>query len=109
MGEVRRAGISFSQGGWFAPEAVVGPDVCYSTIMGLMLMTIFDKSFIHSIKADEAAVLAIAHFQRLNERFLGDFDLAELAHFLFALFLGFEELALAGDVAAVAFGGDVFS
>ena len=43
-----------------------------------------------------------------HEGALGDVDLADLFHFLFALFLLFPELALAGDVAAVAFGGDVF-
>src|SRR3974390_410816 len=43
------------------------------------------------------------HFQRGDKSFLRDLDLAELAHLLFALFLLFEELALAGNVAAVAF------
>ena len=47
--------------------------------------------------------------QHLDERFLRNLYLAELAHALLALFLLFEELALAGDVAAVAFGGHVLA
>jgi hypothetical protein len=49
------------------------------------------------------------HFQRGDESFLGDFYLAELAHFLFALFLFVEELSLAGDVATVTLGRHVFA
>src|SRR3974390_3797809 len=44
------------------------------------------------------------HFEGGDEGFLRDFDLAELAHLLLALFLLVEELALAGDVAAIALG-----
>ena len=49
------------------------------------------------------------HLQRRDEGFLRDLHLAELAHPLLALFLLVEELALAGDVAAIAFGGDVLA
>src|SRR5882757_10006367 len=45
----------------------------------------------------------LIHLQRRDERFLRDVDLAELAHLLLALFLLVEELALAADVAAIAF------
>ena len=38
-----------------------------------------------------------------------NFNRANFLHALFALFLFFEEFALAGDVAAVAFGGDVLA
>src|ERR1700744_4177177 len=58
------------------------------------------------IAANRRSILI--HLQRGDEGFLRDVDLAELAHLLLALFLLVEELALAGDVAAVAFGGDVF-
>jgi hypothetical protein len=44
-----------------------------------------------------------------DEGFLRDLDLAELAHPLLALFLLVEQLALAADVAAVAFGGHVLA
>ncbi len=40
---------------------------------------------------------------------MGDFDAADAFHFLFAFGLFFEEFALAGDVAAVAFGENVFA
>ena len=52
---------------------------------------------------------SVLGFQHGDEGFLGDADFAELFHALFALFLFFEEFALAGDVAAVAFGGDVLA
>src|SRR5689334_4507296 len=51
----------------------------------------------------------VAGFEDGHEGFLGDFYAADLLHALFALFLFFEELALTGDVAAVAFAGDVFA
>src|SRR5215469_16089721 len=44
-----------------------------------------------------------------DEGFLRDLDLAELPHALLAGLLFVEQLALAGDVAAIAFGGDVFA
>lgn len=47
------------------------------------------------------------HLEGGDERLLRDLDLAELAHALLALLLLVEELALAGDVAAVALGGDI--
>src|SRR3546814_8276947 len=46
----------------------------------------------------------VPHLQRLDERFLRDIHLAELAHALFAFFLLVEQLAFAGDVAAEADG-----
>jgi hypothetical protein len=53
--------------------------------------------------------LIIPRFQHLDEGVLGDVDFAEGFHFGFPFFLLLEELALSGDVAAVAFGGDVFA
>src|SRR5229473_1264481 len=53
--------------------------------------------------------LAVAHPERGDEGGLRDFDLAELAHPLFAFLLLFEELAFAGDVAAIAFGQHVLA
>ena len=40
---------------------------------------------------------------------MGDFYVAYLFHAFFAFFLLLKELPLPGDVAAVAFGGDVFA
>src|SRR5262249_20672586 len=51
----------------------------------------------------------LIHLQRCDEGFLRDVDLAELAHLPLALLLLVEELALAGDVAAIAFGGHVLA
>src|SRR5690606_11640186 len=50
---------------------------------------------------------SIPHLQRLDKRLLGDLHLAELAHALLAFLLLLKELALAGDVAAVALGRHV--
>src|SRR4029077_7049749 len=47
--------------------------------------------------------------ERRDEGFLRDVDLAELAHALLAFLLLVQELALAGHVAAIAFGGDVLA
>jgi hypothetical protein len=52
---------------------------------------------------------AIPHPQRGDEGGLGDVDLAELAHPLFAFFLLFEQLSFARHVAAVAFSEDVLA
>src|SRR5262245_14752323 len=49
------------------------------------------------------------HLEDGEKRFLQDLDAAYLLHALFALFLFFEKLALAADVAAVALGRDVFA
>ena len=49
------------------------------------------------------------HFQRGDEGFLRDVDLAELAHALLAFLLLLQQLALARGVAAVALGGDVLA
>src|SRR5690606_22298485 len=46
----------------------------------------------------------VVHLQGGDEGFLGDLDPAELAHLLLAGLLLVEQLALAGDVAAIAFG-----
>src|SRR6266849_882366 len=48
-------------------------------------------------------------FQNGEEGFLGDIDLADALHALLAFFLFFEEFALTRDVAAVAFGQNVFA
>src|SRR5215472_17541436 len=52
---------------------------------------------------------AVAHLEGSNKRRLRDFDLGELTHPLLALFLLFEELSLAGHVAAIAFGEHVLA
>src|ERR1700691_4912181 len=49
------------------------------------------------------------HFKGGDKGFLRDFNLAELAHLLLALLLLVEELALARDVAAIAFGRHVLA
>src|SRR5271155_2167206 len=48
-------------------------------------------------------------FEDGEEGFLGDVDLAHSLHAFFAFFLFFEEFALAGNVAAVALGENVFA
>ena len=53
--------------------------------------------------------LVFADFEDGEEGFLGDVDFADALHALFAFFLFLEEFALAGDVAAVALGDDVFA
>ena len=50
----------------------------------------------------------LVHLERGDERLLRDFHLAELTHLLLALLLLVEKLSLAGDVAAIAFGGTSF-
>src|SRR6478609_9809647 len=57
----------------------------------------------------ELASVSAIHLQRGNERFLRDVDLAELPHLLLALLLLLQKFALARNVAAVAFRGDVFA
>src|SRR4051812_37138117 len=49
------------------------------------------------------------HFEGGDEGFLRDVDAAELAHLLLALFLLVQQLALACNVAAIAFGRDVLA
>src|SRR5207249_11480540 len=49
------------------------------------------------------------NFQHREKGFLRNINLADALHAAFALFLFFEELAFARDVAAVAFGQDVRS
>ena len=51
----------------------------------------------------------LAHLQCGHEGVIGNLDLAEGAHALFAGLLFFQQLALAGHVAAVTFGGDVLA
>src|SRR4051794_17438123 len=53
--------------------------------------------------------LILVHFQGGDERLLRNVHLAELAHLLLARLLLVEQLALARDVAAVAFRGHVFA
>src|ERR1017187_1875947 len=55
------------------------------------------------------AALAILCFQYFNKRFLRDIHGAEGLHAFLAFLLLFQELALAGDVAAVTLGGHVFA
>ena len=50
-----------------------------------------------------------ADFEAGEEGFLGDVDLADALHALFAFFLFVEEFLFAGDVASVALGDDVFA
>src|SRR6266849_2615543 len=50
-----------------------------------------------------------SHFEDGEKGLLWNVDLADALHALFAFFLFFEELALAGDVTAVAFGQNVFT
>src|SRR5436190_22515598 len=51
----------------------------------------------------------VAHPEGCDKRGLRDLDLAELTHPLFAFLLLVEQLALAGHVAAIAFGQDVLA
>ncbi len=60
-------------------------------------------------RAGRTLSLLIPRFEDLNEGVLGDVHLAEGFHLGLTLFLLLEEFALSGDVAAVAFGGDVFA
>src|SRR4051794_5164791 len=55
------------------------------------------------------SVLILVHLERGNESLLWNLDLAELAHLLLAFLLLVEKLALARDVAAIAFGGHVLA
>src|SRR6478752_354696 len=52
---------------------------------------------------------SVVQSERGHERLLGHLDAADLLHALLPLFLAIEELALAGDVAAVALGDDVLA
>ena len=54
-------------------------------------------------------VVALVVFEHFNEGVLGNVDLADCFHFGFTFFLLFEQLALTGDVATIAFGGHVFT
>src|SRR5690606_6712902 len=56
-----------------------------------------------------ARSIAVAGTQHAQKRLLWDLDAAELLHPLLAFFLLFEQLPLAGDVTAVALGGDVLA
>ena len=53
--------------------------------------------------------MRLLRLEDFDEGFLGDVDLANAFHALFAFFLFLEELAFASDIAAVAFRGDIFS
>jgi len=61
--------------------------------------------FRFSIRKKRSGV--VPHAQSGNERLLRDRDVAILPHLGFALLLLLEQLAFAGRVAAIAFGGDV--
>ena len=54
-----------------------------------------------------APLTFVPHAQSGNERLLRDRDVAIFPHLGFALLLLLEQLAFAGRVAAIAFGGDV--
>ena len=51
----------------------------------------------------------VVEFEDGEEGFLWHFDAADLLHAFLALFLFLEEFAFAGDVATVAFGGDILA
>ena len=59
--------------------------------------------------ADQRRSLIAPRLQHAEKRFLRNLDLAEGFHSLLAFLLLLEEFAFAGDVAAVAFGRDVFA
>src|ERR1700722_3638403 len=59
-------------------------------------------------RSREASLVA-ADFEHRQEGLLRNFDLAELLHPLLAFALLLQQLALAGDVPAVALGGDILS
>src|SRR5580704_16107801 len=59
-------------------------------------------------RSREASLVA-ADFEHRQEGLLRNFDLAELLHPLLSLALLLQQLPFAGDIAAVALGGDVFS
>src|SRR5580704_8042214 len=59
-------------------------------------------------RSREASFVA-ADFEHRQEGLLRNFDLAELLHPLLSLALLLQQLPFAGDIAAVALGGDVFS
>src|SRR3972149_7430835 len=58
---------------------------------------------------DRSASVVVADLQHRQERLLGNLDLSELLHPLFAFALLGPEFALAGDIAAVTFGGHVLA
>ena len=55
------------------------------------------------------SLLVLARFEYGEEGFLRDFDLAELPHPLLTLALFGPQFTLSGDIAAIAFCGDVFA
>ena len=55
------------------------------------------------------AELLVAHLEGRQKGFLRQFHIAHALHALFAFLLFFQQLAFAGDVAAVAFGGHVLA
>src|SRR5688572_17935618 len=56
-----------------------------------------------------SAIITRLSFEHLDEGFLRDLNAAEGFHAFLTFFLFFEQLALTGDVAAVAFRSDVFA
>src|SRR5262245_8437726 len=68
------------------------------------------RAFPHSPFPTPYSLLSsVIYLEHSQESFLWNFDLADALHSLLALFLLFEQLALARDVAAVTFGQDVFA
>src|SRR5512146_2580816 len=55
------------------------------------------------------AALVSVHLERGDERLLRDVDAAEAPHLLLSRLLLVEQLALARDISAIAFGGDVLA
>jgi hypothetical protein len=57
----------------------------------------------------EAVIWSIGRIQDAHKGILGDLDGADILHALFAFPLSLEHLHFSGNVAAVEFGGNVFS
>src|SRR6185369_17246786 len=57
----------------------------------------------------QSSSFSVSPLQHRKESFLRNFDRAHLLHALLAFLLLLEQLALAGDVAAVAFGDDILA
>lgn len=72
------------------------------------LIIVVMKRCILQVENTHAAV-GLLYLQHCQERFLRQFELAELFHSFLALFLLFEQFPFAGNVAAVALGNDIFS
>src|ERR1700721_3425592 len=60
-------------------------------------------------RVDQGLIAALADLQNSQECLLGNVDAADAFHALFALFLFFEQLALARNVAAITFCNNVLA